>query len=673
MQSVLPALILLFPVLGAALGFVTAGRLPRALAGLIGCLAVVASFGAAGASFLSLASTLATDASGHHSTLSPLTWIGWEWLHTASLSVPFGLHFDGLAAVMCFVITGVGSLIHLYSVGYMADDEGYAKYFAYLNLFVAAMLVLVLADNMPLLFLGWEGVGMASYLLIGFWYKDPANADAAKKAFIVNRIGDAALLLGMFVLFGYAGTFNLQGLNDFAAGLHLTDLVSETGGMTPLAWGLTAGTLLLFIGCTGKSAQLPLFTWLPDAMAGPTPVSALIHAATMVTAGVYLIARLSGLFAATPCTLTIVAIVGVASAAFAATIAITQNDIKKVLAYSTMSQLGFMFAAVGSGAFFAGVFHLMTHAFFKALLFLGAGSVIHGMSGEQDITKMGGLRAKMPWTAAAFLVGCLAIAGVPPLSGFVSKDEILWFVLSNQSTVHAGSGLLNWVLWLGLAVTAALTAGYMFRLYFLVFEGEARGDADTHDHAHESPPSMLIPLAVLSVLSVFAGIAGWPAMLGGPMPVWWLDLHGWLHSSLGSGEALYTNRFDGHGLGWLSLGLALVGAAVGIGLARQWYARPSEVPGQISQKLGPVYKVVAARYYVDEIYAATFGRALRLGAWILHRVVDEFAIDTAAVGGTAWGVRFLGSVVRQFQNGNVQRYAVMLALGLGVIVYLFVM
>jgi NADH-quinone oxidoreductase subunit L len=571
---------------------------------------------------------------------------------------------------MCLIITGVGSLIHLYSVGYMADDRGYARYFAYLNLFVAAMLVLVLGDSLPLLFLGWEGVGVASYFLIGFWFEEAANSDAARKAFVVNRIGDASLLLGMFVLFSYTGTLNLDQLQWFASSLQAADL-QTADGMTPLAWGLTLGTLLLFIGCTGKSAQLPLFTWLPDAMAGPTPVSALIHAATMVTAGVYLIARLSGLFAVTPLTLTVVAVVGTASALFAAAIAVTQNDIKKVLAYSTMSQLGFMFAAVGSGAFFAGVFHLMTHAFFKALLFLGAGSVIHGLGGEQDIRQMGGLRRQMPLTAGTFLVGCLAIAGIPPLSGFASKDEILWFVLSNQSNVHAAPGILNWLLWLSLAGTAALTAAYMFRLYFLVFEGPSRNEALT-SHAHESGRSMAIPLVALAAMAAVAGFAAWPPLLGGPLPTLWLDLHGWLYSTIHDGEALFHNRFSGHGLAWVSLGVALAGAGAGIAVARAWYAAPSDAPAAMAAKLGPLYRWSSARFFVDELYDLTFGNALRWGSWIHHRLVDEFAIDIAGVGGVAWGVRFLGTVVRQFQTGQLQRYVVMMALGLGVVVYLFV-
>jgi len=670
MQTGLLGLIAFFPLLGALVNGLTGGRLPKPLSGGVATLSMVASFVLSIAATWLLVSTGADDGHGHVS-YTPLLWEGWTWMAAGSLDLSFSFAFDTLTAVMALVITGVGLLIHVFSIGYMHEDEGFGRYFAYLNLFVFAMLCLVLGDSLPVLFLGWEGVGVASYLLIGFWYQENANADAAKKAFIVNRIGDAALLLGMFTLYWLTGGLEFSHLNGWLGSLSATDVVSE-GSPTGLGWVLTLAAVLIFIGCTGKSAQLPLFTWLPDAMAGPTPVSALIHAATMVTAGVYLIARLSGLFALAPYASLLVAVVGTGTALFAATIAVTQNDIKKVLAYSTVSQLGFMFAAVGSGAFFAGVFHLMTHAFFKALLFLGSGAVIHGLQGEQDIRRMGGLRKSMPLTALTFLVGCLAIAGVPPLSGFFSKDEILWFVLSNTSVTGLVGGWVNWLLWASLLVTAALTAFYMFRLYFVVFEGESRVDADVQAHIHREPLSMALPLVVLAGLAVVGGFAGVPHLLGGPLPVWWLDLHGWLHSAVGHGEALYASQFGGDGLAWLSLGAALVSAAIGIVLARTWYGSASEAPAAFAAKLGKLYTGSLNKWYVDELYEATIGRAYRLKALVLHRFVDEFAIDLAGVGGTAWGVRFLGTVVRQFQNGDVQRYAVMTVLGLGVIVYLLV-
>ncbi len=418
----------LIPALPLA-GFLVNGlwRLPRPLAGLVGCA------GPAGALALSVAAALGGPA---HERL-------FEWIGAGTLSIPFGLRVDALSAVMILVVTGVGTLIHVYSVEYMREDEGFSRYFAYLNLFMFSMLILVLADSAVLMFLGWEGVGLCSYLLIGFWYRDLKNADAGKKAFVTNRVGDVGFLLGLFCLWEIYGTLEFAGMAARPAPQGV--------------WAAAAG-YLLFLGATGKSAQIPLYVWLPDAMAGPTPVSALIHAATMVTAGVYMIARMNFLYALSPAAMTVVASVGALTALFAGTIGVAQNDIKKVLAYSTVSQLGFMFMGVGVGAFAAGIFHLFTHAFFKACLFLGSGSVIHGMGGEQDIRKMGGLRSKMPWTFATFAVATLAIAGIPPLAGFFSKDEILWQTFRTHNLLFPG-----WILWGVGALAALCTAFYMTR------------------------------------------------------------------------------------------------------------------------------------------------------------------------------------------------------------------
>ena len=452
-------------------------RLGRGPVGWIACGAVGASF------ILSVQALLTLSAAGPGAVLVDRAY---QWIAAGEFSVDATLNFDALAAVMCLVVSGVGFLIHVYSTGYMGHDPDYARYFAYLNLFTASMLVLVLADSLPLMFVGWEGVGLCSYLLIGFWYTDPEKASAGKKAFVVNRIGDAGCVLGMALLFWSLSDGGLASLRFAVVNEH----AAELGGGIALA-----AALLLFVGATGKSAQIPLFVWLPDAMAGPTPVSALIHAATMVTAGVYMVARLNGLYLAAPAAMTVVAAIGALTAFAAASIGIAQNDIKKVLAYSTISQLGYMFLALGVGAFAAGLFHVVTHAFFKALLFLGAGSVIHALHEEQDIRNMGALRSKMPITSATFLVATLAIAGVPGLSGFFSKDEIL-------ASAFAGGHYGLWALGL---LGAAMTAFYMTRLLVLTFYGDYRGDNERWQKAHESPKSMTFALVVLAVLAAVGG------------------------------------------------------------------------------------------------------------------------------------------------------------------------
>ena len=450
----------LLPLLGSIVNGVFGRRFPHRLISFIACATVGASFVlGAWASYRILASNGTERLIDHV----------YSWIAVDGLSISLSLTLDALSVVMVLAVAGVSFLIHVYSIGYMRGDPGYARYFSFLNLFVFSMLLLVLGDSLPVLFVGWEGVGLCSYLLIGFWFEEPEKASAGKKAFIVNRIGDLGFLIGMFVLFSAVGTLSIDGLKSAA----------DQGLVTPAL--ATAACVLLFVGATGKSAQIPLYVWLPDAMAGPTPVSALIHAATMVTAGVYMVARLSFLYTLSPTASAIVALVGGLTALFAATIGIAQNDIKKVLAYSTVSQLGYMFVGVGVGAYFAGIFHLMTHAFFKACLFLGSGAVIHALSGEQDITKMGGLRKKLPWTYWTFLISTLAIAGIPGFSGFFSKDEILWKALSTAS--HTG-GWVHLAAYIMGLMGAALTAFYMFRLVFLTFHGESRLDPGVHVH-HE--------------------------------------------------------------------------------------------------------------------------------------------------------------------------------------------
>jgi NADH-quinone oxidoreductase subunit L len=521
------------------------------------------------------------------------------------------------------------------------------------------MLLLVLGSNLAVLFVGWEGVGLCSYLLIGYYYTDHANADAGKKAFIVNRVGDFAFVLGTLTLFLLFGTLEFSELQSATA----------QGLSSHAEWGMvTFACVLLFIGCTGKSAQLPLYVWLPDAMAGPTPVSALIHAATMVTAGVYLIARLNFLFIHSPTAMLIVATVGALTAFFAATIALVQNDIKKVLAYSTVSQLGYMFLGVGVGAWWAAVFHLMTHAFFKALLFLGSGSVIDAMHHEQDIRKMGGLRARMPVTGVTFLIGCAAIAGVPLLSGFFSKDGILWFAWFNQNPLFPEA---SWLLWgLGFA-TAGMTAFYMFRLYYLTFEGQCRAPEDAQAHITESPASMTVPLLVLAILSVIAGYVGVPHVLNlfhsptlEALPLWLKPIlfSEAPHRAMTSGEEAAAE--------WVLMGLSVAVAFAGIAAATALYLIPSTLPATLAQRLALPYKVLLNKYYVDEIYHATVVRGTLLIGKYAHALVDRVLIDILLIRGWGWLYQALGHALRAFQNGDMQRYATYIVIGLLTVFYL---
>lgn len=591
----------------------------------------------------------------------------YTWIGAGRFSAEMSFLLDPLSAVMILVVTGVGSLIHVYSIGYMDDDhredKGFARFFCYLNLFTFAMLMLVLGDNLLVLFLGWEGVGLCSYLLIGFWYSDKWNAYCGSKAFIVNRIGDFGFLLGIFTLFAalaQAGhptvTFRDIATAFPAIAAQTVPIPAFLGGGPESSVKLaTLAGVFFFIGAAGKSAQLPLYVWLPDAMAGPTPVSALIHAATMVTAGVYMVCRMSFLYAAAPGASALVAWTGALTALFAATIAITQTDIKKVLAYSTVSQLGYMFLAAGCGAYGGAIFHLATHAFFKALLFLGSGSVILAMHHEQDTDKMGGLRKAIPYTAGVFLIGVIAIAGVPPLSGFFSKDEIL---LGAYTAEHIPGHRILFAI--GLA-TAGLTALYMFRLYFRTFEGRFRGTHDQFHHVHEPARSVLAPLGVLAFFSVFAGFAGLPQVYGD-----WFGIKGsnslahFLAQTFGQHEAPVAHSEE------LRLaGLAVLVAGLGIALAWWLYVVAPHVPRKVRESAGPLFRLLREKYYVDEIYDAVFVRPLvRISETVLYRGVDAGLVDGVLVNGSAKGVQAVAARgLKYLQSGFAQSYLFFMVAG----------
>ena len=567
------------------------------------------------------------------------------WIASADLQAPLGLRLDPLSAVMILVVTGIGFLIHVYSIAYMHDEapHEYARYFAYLNLFAAFMLLLVLGDNMLMLFVGWEGVGLCSYLLIGFWYDKQSACDAGKKAFIVNRVGDCAFILGVLLAFTTFGTINFVELN---AAVALQPADATFGAVSAIA-------LLLFIGASGKSAQIPLYVWLPDAMEGPTPVSALIHAATMVTAGVYLIGRNAALFAHAPDVLTIVAVIGTITALWAGAIALVQTDIKRVLAYSTVSQLGYMFMAMGVGAYAAGIFHLYTHAFFKALLFLGSGAVIHALGGEQDLRQMGGLRKELPVTYRTFVIGALAIAGVPGLAGFFSKDEILYRTFANG---HA-------LLWSVGALTSLMTAFYMFRLVFLAFHGERRGaGARAHHHLHDAPPAMAIPLVSLAGGSVLAGYLNLPQAIGGSA---FLEhfLAPSLHVPAAAGEAA-------HGSHALELTLMVVSTAIavaGIGFAVYLYLKQTDIPNRLATKFAGAYRFLLNKGYVDEVYDTAFVQPIKAFSEGVLWKADVRVVD-GAVNGVGRIVVETGSALRQLQSGSMRAYTVWVLLGVVVIV-----
>jgi len=580
----------------------------------------------------------------------------YHWIGSGSLNVNLSLYVDQLTAVMLLLVTTVSALVHLYTVGYLHGDKGYARFFAYIALFTFSMLMLVMADNFLQLYVFWEAVGLCSYLLIAHWYERKAACDAATKAFVVNRVGDFGFGLGILLAFVTFGSLDYQ--TAFSAA---PEHVGQTINLLAWAGGewsvdvITLIALLLFVGAVGKSAQLPLHTWLPDAMEGPTPISALIHAATMVTAGVFLVARLNPLFNLSPVAMDVVAWTGAATAIFAATIALTQNDIKRIVAYSTVSQLGYMMMACGLGAYTAGIFHLLTHGAFKALLFLGCGSVIHALSGEQDLRRMGGLKSAMPITYWTFLAGAIALAGIPPFAGFFSKDEILWEAFS-----AGGTGVLFWAI--GLA-TAFLTAFYIFRLVFSVFHGRSRVSKEAARHLHESPAVITVPLVALAILSLTAGWVGIPAEgLNAIDP--------FLAPVLAAHEA--AGHAADHAMEYLLMAVSVLVAAGGIGLAYVFYVRAPALPARVAAAAAGLYRLSFNKWYVDELYDAIIVRptvALAHGLW---RGVDVFIID-GAVNGVGRVTQAWGTLLRVMQTGQLQHYALFMALGAVLMVGLYLL
>ncbi|HKY21730.1 MAG TPA: NADH-quinone oxidoreductase subunit L [Vicinamibacterales bacterium] len=651
----------LLPFVGFLINNFGARKLPEKAVGAIASTVMLAAFGV---SVVAVRALVALPPEEREISQALYTWIG-----SADFQVPLGLRLDPLSAVMILVVTGIGFLIHLYSTAYMIEEESYefARYFAYLNLFAAFMLLLVLGDSLVVMFVGWEGVGLCSYLLIGFWYQNTFAADAGKKAFIVNRIGDVAFIVGVLMAFSYFGTVNFKELNAAIAPL----AVDSGFGV------ISAMALLLFIGATGKSAQIPLYVWLPDAMEGPTPVSALIHAATMVTAGVYLIARNAVLYAHAPDVLTIVAVIGTATALWAGAIAIVQNDIKRVLAYSTVSQLGYMFMAMGVGAYTAGIFHLVTHAFFKALLFLASGAVIHALAGEQDLRRMGGLRKELPVTYWTFLIGALAIAGVPFLSGFFSKDEILYRAFASGHTV----------LWAIGALTSLMTAFYMFRLVCLAFHGSRRDavvaspvrSSAVHDqqpdaesphmhhtaHLHDAPISMAIPLVVLAIGSVLAGYVGVPAALGGSNAIEHFLEPSLMVPAMEGAEAV--GEHANHTVELVLMVVSSLLAFLGIGLAAYLYLKRPLIPEAIAARFSGAYQFLANKGSIDELYDAAIVQPIKaLSEQVLWRA-DARIID-GAVNGTGTMVTEAGAAVRMVQTGSMRAYAMAVLFGVVLIV-----
>jgi len=615
----LVGLVPLFPLIGFLINGFFGKKMSKSLSGLIACGAILASF------VVSLLIFLEARHLPEHSQIVNL----FSWINAGSLSIPFEFVVDPLSTWFLLIITGIGFLIHVYSTSYMHDDAGFSRFFTYLNLFVFFMLLLVLGNNFLIMFVGWEGVGLCSYLLIGFWFKNTDYNNAARKAFIMNRVGDLGFLLGIILIFV---TFGSISFNEVFA---KAGTVSEST--------ITAIALLLFIGAMGKSAQIPLYTWLPDAMAGPTPVSALIHAATMVTAGVYMIVRSNVFYSISDVASEVVAIVGVATALFAATIGLFQNDIKKILAYSTVSQLGLMFLGLGVGAYSSSVFHVTTHAFFKALLFLGAGSVIHAMSGEQDIRKMGGLKGALPKTFLTMLLGTLAISGVPGLSGFFSKDEILAHVYEHSP-----------VLWFFGMLASMLTVFYMFRLMFLTFWGGFRGTKEQHHHLHESPAAMTIPLIVLAILSVVGGLIG--------LPEFW-HMPNFISNHL---DPLILRKSPStlkHETEWMLMGIAVAAAFTMIYFAYIVYRQKQTLPLKEGDKLPGLQKVIYNKYYVDEFYNAVITKPLDAISSVFYKFIDKGIID-GIVEGVGNSVKGIGSVVKLVQQGNISFYLITMMLSI---------
>jgi NADH-quinone oxidoreductase subunit L len=610
----------LAPLAGAIINGAAGKRFSKGVSGIVGTGAVAVSFLFSLGAFLQMLRM--------PEGALPVVRNYFVWIQAGTFHANFGYQLDHLSGLMIMVVTGVGFLIHVYSTGYMHDDSGFYRFFAYLNLFMFSMLTLVLANNYLLMFVGWEGVGLCSYLLIGFWFDRKSATDAGKKAFIVNRVGDFGFILAAMLIFWTFKTVDYGQVFE-AARVYPVEPLGMIGTLTTIC-------LLMFIGATGKSAQIPLFVWLPDAMEGPTPVSALIHAATMVTAGVYMIARSAVLFDHAPGALLVVACVGAATALFAASIGLVQTDIKKVLAYSTISQLGYMFLACGAGAYAAGVFHLMTHAFFKALLFLGAGSVIHGMGGIQDIRKMGGLRSKMPWTFWTFLIGTVAIAGIPGLAGFFSKDLILASVWNSE---HYGKAL--WAVGL---LTAGFTSFYMFRLLILTFFGQARYTHHDVHHVHESPASMLIPLVILAAGAIAGGYLSVPSFLG-------------FEPHEAAGESMEA----------ILMGASILAALSGLGLAWLMYVSKPDLPARMARGAEAMYSILSHKYYIDEIYESVIvSPILQTSREFLWKFLDVVVID-GIVNGIGQSVRVMAAILRHMQSGYVRTYAAWILAG-GVLV-----
>lgn len=617
MMEYLAILIPLLPLFSFAVIALSVNRLSNGMASGLACTSVFISFVLS----VTLFSNIVSTGGVYHAEM-------FTWFYVGDVPIRFSFLVDQLSIVMLLIITGVGFLIHVHSIAYMKGDDGFNRYFSYLNLFVFFMLLLVMGSNYLIMFIGWEGVGLCSYLLIGFWFKNRAYNQAANKAFIMNRIGDLGLLLGIFLI-----------LTHFQS-LEYADVL----GSSNLDAGIcTTITLLLFIGATGKSAQIPLYTWLPDAMAGPTPVSALIHAATMVTAGIYMIARNNILFSMSPVTLQCILVIGLATSLIGALIASLQNDIKKVLAYSTVSQLGLIFFVLGLGAYESGIFHMTTHAFFKALLFLAAGSIIHALHGEQDVRNMGALKKYLPFTHIVFLIGCLAISGVPPFAGFFSKDEIL---------LKAYLAHPAW--WAIALLISLLTVFYMFRLYYLVFFGNTRTSPDTLAHIHEAPPQMKWPLIVLAVLSVVGGMINLPELLGG---------NAWFAHFLSPVIPATSHDAIPHQTEWMLMGLVLLGVSLAIFLAYRAYARKKKVPVGEGLIVSPAQKIIYNKLYIDELYHAVIARPLFALSLLIERVLERSGIDRIVdlVGIVPARV---GQQLKRIQTGNVSAYVLFMVVGI---------
>ena len=618
-------LIPLFPLLGFLINGLGRNMLSKTVVGFVGCLSVLASFAVSVGIFLEL------NSSETKSFIIPI----FDWISAGTVKIPFSFLIDPLSALMLLIVTGIGFLIHVYSTGYMNHDAGFGKFFSYLNLFIFFMLLLVLGSNYVVMFIGWEGVGLCSYLLIGFWFSNTAYASAAKKAFIMNRIGDLGFLIAVFLIFT---TFN---------SVEFANVFPQAANMVSGDSTLILITALLFVGAIGKSAQIPLFTWLPDAMAGPTPVSALIHAATMVTAGIYMIARSNILFTLAPETLAVVSIIGLATLLMAAAIAVSQTDIKKVLAFSTVSQLGYMFLGLGVGAYTGAFFHVITHAFFKALLFLGAGSVIHAMSNEQDMRNMGGLRKKLPLTFLTMMVGTIAIAGIPPFSGFFSKDEILAHVYEH-----------NKVFWVIAVIGAMFTSFYMFRMMYLTFNGSFRGTTDQEHHLHESPASMTIPLIVLAVLSALGGLIGIPAVLGGGH---------WLENFLAPVFEVSKSKTNAltldHTTEYVLMALSVTAALLSMLYAYVRYVKQGHIPANDSTDRGLLARLSYNKFYIDQVYHSFITRPLDTLSGVFYKTVDKAGID-GIVNGFGKGAVEASKSFRLLQTGMVGFYIFMMVAGI---------